>query len=1384
MLPRKNSLGTKVCAISLDCAKSATIKLRRDERCGLAEGLTMSTARIGLPTSLTPEVLREILRYERRQWRPVKALLVKKRAKLWQDMRVSDDDFYDKLHKALKDPGIRREFEIAAKARGSQNHASGLYRRIIYHYIRELRHEEAFPEELLTKATARQVIEAVSRYDDDDRLANVVWAILEDGGLSDAELSEITAEHPEIGERFKAVVDGEAAAGKSVADQWESGLSRLGEALEKADARHPDLSIVEQLADLVNELRALAKETERSAAFSSSLLTLIRQHATVLSDRPALKPYVDRVEENPFAIEAPENADEVLGDIDRILRSIQEAVDRVREKSTALGESDAVERSKLLSEIIELHATENDEGSRVTSLFRQLLGDLDSGVSEIPVRRQSKAASIASSEHDADDDRLEPKAEELIVSADDNLPSNETKVPGTEIAVRAKTQLPEGDQQKDADSASSRSGKASESDKVSDPTPTADTGLPLEANKGSQAGLEDSNVLVFRPTTEDEAARDAPEGTAANRGDSSASLDFSAPDDSHSQSVAMDALNVMLSSRRFARAYWLTRADQTIGDPNLYGALCEGARIGPGDPCPGALAHFFNSLAQRDQWQDYERLLLAASVLGSCLFVDPLPQDIYQLAAELPDDSSPVGQFMQSVRELFVYQNAKINPEDLGVEPAGAARNVRLDELRNDADHFLQRVPHIRFQYAPADFAIQYLYRAGSEWHRLHTIMKGRHQVNRLNDVRSLVERLVPGEVVAALHNDGELSALKQPLVGRARDKLTRHLHDTLALSREWIGLVSEEYNGNQGGNRSQSLELLEILRRALPNARKSLAQTNNKGAVNALNCVLEDLEARVSGGVPKKVDSINGDILLLSGLVLEDDLEPAEKDLNALGQAILNAEHSGPDPKTVLSECLSRREFRRARDIIEICKLGEGARNEYERAVNEECEKLESDLRDLELEIEDAYLLGQLRDNADENDSADDQSDKDLERSKLLGVVRNTRRQLSQSEHSPSDELRSISVTVDGVKDQVVKMAAGRQNRLRHEFEDVMKQLPETTQGEADRDYLREAFNGCIKDNDHVAAFDLLERGRRAAQGPEPMVRASTGSSEELERFLKRADGHRDALSKRDCFRRLEDSIQKGSTFSEIPFGQLDRNRRNEAASAVRVWHSLIQARFSNAHRELKDSLEELLRFIGLPLREGVIQDADTTQRGFAHIRVTLSRPVTASPLPAFGSANGCRYEVVVSQTRKEPAQFEEYIRARDLAGQPVLALHLLPQSPAYRIRWQRHFARVQITALPFDSVFLLHLCGERNRLPALFELGLPFTWTRPYITKGENVASEMFVGRRNETAALIDPRGSCIVFGGRQLGKSALLRHVLRELDLRGLSRCGRLGHRLRRA
>ena len=70
---------------------------------------------------------------------------------------------------------------------------------------------------------------------------------------------------------------------------------------------------------------------------------------------------------------------------------------------------------------------------------------------------------------------------------------------------------------------------------------------------------------------------------------------------------------------------------------------------------------------------------------------------------------------------------------------------------------------------------------------------------------------------------------------------------------------------------------------------------------------------------------------------------------------------------------------------------------------------------------------------------------------------------------------------------------------------------------------------------------------------------------------------------------------------------------------------------------------MDTLLRFVGLPLRANGVEVVDTTEEGFAHVRASLTRPVSSSPLPAFGSACGNCFEVAVSQTRKEPEQIEE---------------------------------------------------------------------------------------------------------------------------------------------
>lgn len=81
----------------------------------------------------------------------------------------------------------------------------------------------------------------------------------------------------------------------------------------------------------------------------------------------------------------------------------------------------------------------------------------------------------------------------------------------------------------------------------------------------------------------------------------------------------------------------------------------------------------------------------------------------------------------------------------------------------------------------------------------------------------------------------------------------------------------------------------------------------------------------------------------------------------------------------------------------------------------------------------------------------------------------------------------------------------------------------------------------------------------------------------------------------------------------------------------------------------------------------------------------------------------------------------------------------------------------------LVVDRVMELYLLKtERlNRGNALLELALPFASVSPYVDKGP-IQPEMFMGRTRELREIRNMDGPVFVYGGRQLGKSALLRQV----------------------
>lgn len=87
-------------------------------------------------------------------------------------------------------------------------------------------------------------------------------------------------------------------------------------------------------------------------------------------------------------------------------------------------------------------------------------------------------------------------------------------------------------------------------------------------------------------------------------------------------------------------------------------------------------------------------------------------------------------------------------------------------------------------------------------------------------------------------------------------------------------------------------------------------------------------------------------------------------------------------------------------------------------------------------------------------------------------------------------------------------------------------------------------------------------------------------------------------------------------------------------------------------------------------------------------------------------------------------------------------------------------------IPALLIDEAVVAFAATRREvRARTVFECGLPYGRVEPYTTDAGRLPPEMFFGRGDEIRLIMSKTADgCLVYGGRQLGKSALLGHIAR--------------------
>ena len=214
-------------------------------------------------------------------------------------------------------------------------------------------------------------------------------------------------------------------------------------------------------------------------------------------------------------------------------------------------------------------------------------------------------------------------------------------------------------------------------------------------------------------------------------------------------------------------------------------------------------------------------------------------------------------------------------------------------------------------------------------------------------------------------------------------------------------------------------------------------------------------------------------------------------------------------------------------------------------------------------------------------------------------------------------------------------------------------------------------------------------------------------------------------------------------------------------------AWQNLKTRRRSG--EDFKRSLGDVLRMVGLtPKAHGWYRGevSRTTAGGFATIRVGAS-PVDRSYVPQFGSQALGEYDITLVWDPASPSRLMDFIGEGN-RNQANIIVYFGTLSLADR-RHLRTLTRTTAGGKGFSPIvideavigWLSHLTEPGWRFTQ--RITLPFTTLNPYQPNAAGeVPEEVFVGRNDERARIENPTGSMFVYGGRQLGKSALLKRV----------------------
>ena len=227
-------------------------------------------------------------------------------------------------------------------------------------------------------------------------------------------------------------------------------------------------------------------------------------------------------------------------------------------------------------------------------------------------------------------------------------------------------------------------------------------------------------------------------------------------------------------------------------------------------------------------------------------------------------------------------------------------------------------------------------------------------------------------------------------------------------------------------------------------------------------------------------------------------------------------------------------------------------------------------------------------------------------------------------------------------------------------------------------------------------------------------------------------------------------------ASIAGISFASMSADEAQQAGMFLAVWYQM-----AHSDRVCDESISKFMTMLGF-----VVKDVQAKPDKSVLVTTEPLRQRALCPLHIFGSSANGKYRIVLNW--RMPARDFIIQSIGDVRSGPTIVFHFghLGKDRERLRKWATRES--QRLLLVMDETLILYLSTQPSgRLTTMFRCAAPFTAAEPFVTTSSLVPPEMFFGRSREREEIMDRYGSCFVYGGRQIGKTALLRSAEEQFN-----------------